>query len=52
MRPVVLFFFQLYENRPGVLFSPGGIVTKAAQILLEVVLVYLLVTDRSSSEPA
>ncbi len=42
---VITFFFQLYENRPAVLFSPGGIATKAAQILLELVLVYLLIAD-------
>jgi hypothetical protein len=42
---VILFFFQMYQERPGVLFSPGGLVSKAAQLLLEVGLLYLIVTD-------
>jgi hypothetical protein len=41
---VILFFLLAYLNRPAVLFSPGGMVTKAAQILLEAGLVYLLIT--------
>ncbi len=31
---VMLFFLRLYLNRPAVLFSPGGAVTKIAQLLL------------------
>lgn len=42
---VILFFFQMYHNRPEVLTSPGGLVTKAVQILLEVTLTYLIVSD-------
>jgi hypothetical protein len=42
---VILFFFQAYENRPAVLFSPGGLATKAAQVLLEVVLIALIIAD-------
>jgi hypothetical protein len=41
---VMLFFFTGYANRPEVMFSPGGMVTKAAQILLEVGLIYLIIT--------
>jgi hypothetical protein len=41
---VVLFFFSAYAARPAVLFSPGGLLTKAAQLLLEVGLIYLIVT--------
>src|SRR3978361_1525561 len=41
---VILFFFLAYLNRPAVLFSPGGLVTKSAQLLLEVVLIYLITT--------
>ncbi len=41
---VILFFLLAYLNRPAVLFSPGGMVTKAAQILLEAGLVYLIIT--------
>jgi len=42
---VILFFFSMYQERPAVLLSPGGIVSKAAQILLEVGLIYLIVAD-------
>jgi hypothetical protein len=42
---VILFFFQMYQSRPEVLTSPGGLVTKAVQILLEVTLIYLIVSD-------
>lgn len=40
---VILFFYNLYQNRPAVMFSPGGLVSKIAQILLEVALVYVIV---------
>ncbi len=39
---VVLFFFNLYQDRPAVMFSPGGLVSKIAQILLEVALLYII----------
>jgi hypothetical protein len=39
---VILFFVQLYQSRPAVLFSPGGLVSKAAQLLLEAALLYLI----------
>jgi hypothetical protein len=42
---VILFFIQMYQNRPAVLFSPGGLATKAAQLLLEVSLIYLIIAD-------
>ena len=42
---VMLFFFRLYQDRPTVMFSRGGIVTKAPQLLLEATLIYLIVTD-------
>ena len=42
---VILFFFQMYQARPIVLFSPGGLISKVAQILLEVALIYLIATD-------
>lgn len=40
---VVLAFFMAYQSRPAVMFSPGGLATKIAQILLEVALVVLIV---------
>lgn len=41
---VILFFILAYLSRPAVLFSPGGLVTKIAQLLLEVCLLALIVT--------
>ncbi len=42
---VLLFFCQMYQNRPVVIFSPGGLATKIAQLLLEVSPIYLIITD-------
>lgn len=39
---VVLFFFSMYQNRPAVMFSSGGLVSKIVQILLEVALIYVI----------
>jgi hypothetical protein len=36
---------QERNELPAVLLSPGGIISKGAQILLEVGLIYLIVTD-------
>jgi hypothetical protein len=41
---VILFFVMAYLHRPTVMFSPGGLATKAAQLLLEVSLLYLIMT--------
>jgi hypothetical protein len=40
---VVLFFFNLYQDRPAVVLSSGGLISKLAQILLEVALIYVIV---------
>lgn len=42
---VILFFFNLYQDRPAVTFSPGGMVSKITQILLEAVLIYILAVN-------
>jgi hypothetical protein len=42
---VMFVFFSAYLERAAVLFSPGALITKAAQLLLEVGLIYLIVTD-------
>jgi hypothetical protein len=42
---VILFFFSMYQSRPEVMLSPGGLVSKIAQILLEVALVYVLAVN-------
>jgi hypothetical protein len=46
---VILFYAQMYVNQPEVLLSAGGLLTKAAQVLLEVVLIYLIVADWKKS---
>ena len=40
---VILFFFNTYQDRPAVMFSPGGLLSKIAQILLEAALIYVIV---------
>lgn len=48
---LILFFFNMYQNRPAVMFSPGGLVSKIAQILLELVLIYVItLTWRRSTD--
>lgn len=42
---VILFFFNMYQARPAVMFSPGGLVSKIAQILLEVALIYVIAVN-------
>lgn len=46
---VIVFFVNLYASRPAVLFSPGGLASKSAQLLLELCLVYLIFTGRAGS---
>jgi hypothetical protein len=41
---VMLVFFNFYLDRPAVMFSPGGLATKIAQLLLEACLIYLIAT--------
>ncbi|MGE5464083.1 MAG: hypothetical protein ACM3PS_12050 [Syntrophothermus sp.] len=40
---VVMFFFNLYQGRPAVIFSPGGLTSKITQILLEIALIYMII---------
>ncbi len=42
---VILIFVLLYLDRPAVMFSPGGLVSKSAQLLLEAALLVLIVAD-------
>lgn len=39
---VILFYVQTNGNRPDLLWSPGGLISKAVEAGLEVVLVYLI----------
>jgi hypothetical protein len=47
---VLLFFFNMYQNRPAVIFSPGGLVSKIAQILLEFALFYVIAVNWKRSK--
>lgn len=47
---VILFFFSMYQTRPEVTFSPGGLISKLAQILLEILLLLMLVTNWKRSK--
>ena len=49
---VILFFFRLYQERPAVIFSPGGLVSKIAQILLEVALIYVIAVNWNETKNA
>ena len=42
---VVFFFFSMYQGRPSVMLSPGGLISKIAQILLEVALIYVIAVN-------
>jgi hypothetical protein len=35
----------MYQDRPQVVFSPGGLVSKTTQILLEAALLYMIVSN-------
>lgn len=47
---VIVMFIAAYAARPAVLFSFPGLATKAAQILLEIGLIYLIVTYKQEEE--
>ncbi|KPV54465.1 hypothetical protein SE17_03620 [Kouleothrix aurantiaca] len=49
---VMWIFFRAYAARPAVLFSSGGLITKAAQIMLELSLIALIIADRRSARRA
>ena len=40
----ILVFYASYANLPDVLWSTAGLITKIAQIILEIGLIYLIVT--------
>ena len=49
---VIVMFITAYAARPGVLFSVPGLATKVAQILLEIGLIYLIVTYKQGKKEA
>ncbi len=46
---VILFFYSMYQGRPEVLLSPGGLFSKSAQILLEISLLLTLLVSRKKA---
>lgn len=47
---VIFSFFNMYQGRPEVLLSPGGVLSKSAQILLEIALLFVLVKNWKRSK--
>ncbi len=47
---VILFFYNMYQNRPAVILSPGGLISKITQILLEVALIYVIAVNWKESK--
>jgi len=47
---VIVMFIAAYAARPTVLLSTPGLATKAAQILLEIGLIYLIVTYKQGKK--
>lgn len=46
---VMMMFFSAYADRPEVLFSGGGLITKTAQLILEAGLIYLILKYQPST---
>jgi len=40
----IVVFYAMYAGQPDVMFSAPGLITKIAQILLEIGLIYLIIT--------
>jgi hypothetical protein len=49
---VIAFFFMMYNQKPDIMLSTPGLVTKITQVLLEVGLVYLIVNRNRELVPA
>ena len=47
---VILFFFSMYQTRPEVMLSPGGLISKLSQILLEILLLFVLAANWKRSK--
>ena len=47
---VIFFFFSMYQARLEVILSPGGLISKLSQILLEILLVLALVANWKRSK--
>jgi hypothetical protein len=46
---VILFFYKMYQGRLAVMLSPGGLVSKVVQILLEIALLYIIIVQWKKS---
>jgi hypothetical protein len=47
--PIVVFYF-MWAGRPDIMWSAPGLITKIAQILLEIGLIYLLVKSKNGQK--
>lgn len=47
---VIFFFYSMYQTRFEVMFSPGGLISKLAESLLEILLLIALVTNWKKSK--
>lgn len=47
---VIFFFYSMYQARPEILFSPGGLVSKLTEALLEIPLLLTLVASWKKSK--
>lgn len=47
---VMVMFFSMYSARPAVMFSPGGLTTKIAQLLLEAALLVLIMRQAKENQ--
>ena len=47
---IIWFFYNTYQNRPTVMLSPGGLVSKIAQALLEVALICVIAVNWKKSK--
>lgn len=47
---IILSFFSTYRTRPDVLLSPGGLTSKITQILLEIALLFTLISNWKRSK--
>jgi len=46
----IQFFISIYQTRPEVMFTPSGLVSKLAEILLDISLLLALVTNWKQSK--
>lgn len=45
----IFVFYTMYAGQPDVMLSPAGLITKVAQVILEIGLIYLIVTYKKKA---